>query len=564
MRGKPLSETHPELAAQAVGWDPSQFSAGSNKKNLWKCLNGHEFEATLNNRTNGKGCPFCANQKILRGYNDLATTNPDLATEANGWDPTTIFGGTQKKMSWRCVQGHIWDARPADRNNGDGCPYCSGRKALAGYNDLATTHPEIAAQAYGWDPTTVTHGSERKELWKCPLGHEYKAVIYHRCGVGSGCPYCSGREVLAGYNDLATTHPEIAAQAVGWDPTTVTAFANKKRKFKCELGHELDALVANRSYGFGCPYCSGHKLLVGYNDLATTHPEIAAQAVGWDPTTVSRGSGARKKWQCDLGHQWTVPVLSRSSGRDCPYCSGNKIMIGFNDLVTTHPEIAAQAVGWDPTTVSRGSGSRKKWQCDLEHQWVATVTDRVHGYGCPYCSGQAVLAGFNDLVSTHPEIAAQAVGWDPTTVSRGSGKKKKWQCDFEHQWVATVTDRVHGYGCPYCSTSGFNFGKDGWLYFLKHELWGLYQIGISNVPDNRLATHAASGWEVIDLRGPMPGDITYQWEQSILNTLKLRGVSLSPEHIAGRFSGYTESWVQEDFPAKSLNELMNLVHKNEG
>ena len=498
MRGKPLSETHPELAAQAVGWDPSQFSAGSNKKNLWKCLNGHEFEATLNNRTNGKGCPFCANQKILRGYNDLATTNPDLATEANGWDPTTIFGGTQKKMSWRCVQGHIWDARPADRNNGDGCPYCSGRK------------------------------------------------------------------VLAGYNDLATTHPEIAAQAVGWDPTTVTAFANKKRKFKCELGHELDALVANRSYGFGCPYCSGHKLLVGYNDLATTHPEIAAQAVGWDPTTVSRGSGARKKWQCDLGHQWTVPVLSRSSGRDCPYCSGNKIMIGFNDLVTTHPEIAAQAVGWDPTTVSRGSGSRKKWQCDLEHQWVATVTDRVHGYGCPYCSGQAVLAGFNDLVSTHPEIAAQAVGWDPTTVSRGSGKKKKWQCDFEHQWVATVTDRVHGYGCPYCSTSGFNFGKDGWLYFLKHELWGLYQIGISNVPDNRLATHAASGWEVIDLRGPMPGDITYQWEQSILNTLKLRGVSLSPEHIAGRFSGYTESWVQEDFPAKSLNELMNLVHKNEG
>jgi len=148
-------------------------------------------------------------------------------------------------------------------------------------------------------------------------------------------------------------------------------------------------------------------------------------------------------------------------------------------------------------------------------------------------------------------------------VSHGSGKKKKWQCDFEHQWVATVADRVHGYGCPYCSTSGFNFGKDGWLYFLKHELWGLYQIGISNVPDNRLATHAASGWEVIDLRGPMPGDITYQWEQSILNALKLRGVSLSPEHIAGRFSGYTESWIQEDFPAKSLNELMNLVHNNE-
>ena len=31
----------------------------------------------------------------------------------------------------------------------------------------------------------------------------------------SGCPYCSGRKVLAGYNDLATTHPGIAAM---WHP----------------------------------------------------------------------------------------------------------------------------------------------------------------------------------------------------------------------------------------------------------------------------------------------------------------------------------------------------------
>ena len=32
---------------------------------------------------------------------------------------------------------------------------------------------------------------------------------------GLGCPYCLGRKVLAGYNDLATTHPGIAAM---WHP----------------------------------------------------------------------------------------------------------------------------------------------------------------------------------------------------------------------------------------------------------------------------------------------------------------------------------------------------------
>jgi hypothetical protein len=61
----------------------------------------------------------------------------------------------------------------------------------------------------------------------------------------------------------------------------------------------------------------------------------------------------------------------------------------------------------------------------------------------------------------------------------------------------------------------------------------------------------------------MPGDITYLWEQDILRALSRRGVSLGPSHIAGRFSGFTEAWVQEEFDAVSLSELMNLVHSDE-
>ena len=63
---------------------------------------------------------------------------------------------------------------------------------------------------------------------------------------------------------------------------------------------------------------------------------------------------------------------------------------------------------------------------------------------------------------------------------------------------------------------------------------------------------------------PMQGGLTHQWEQDILHALQRRGVRLSPEHVAGKFSGYTEAWIQEDFPAKSLAELMQLVHDDEG
>ena len=120
-----------------------------------------------------------------------------------------------------------------------------------------------------------------------------------------------------------------------------------------------------------------------------------------------------------------------------------------------------------------------------------------------------------------------------------------------------------GSGCPDCSLTGFSPGLDGYLYFLRHELWGLLQIGISNFPADRLDTHRRSGWQVLELRGPMPGDVTYSWEQSILKALTDRNVSLSPVHIAGAFSGYTESWIEEDFPASNLKELMALVHDDE-
>ena len=88
-------------------------------------------------------------------------------------------------------------------------------------NDLATTHPDLAHQAAGWDPTTVTAKSTKKARWRCPLGHEWDSSIYDRVKLNSQCHVCSNLSVLAGFNDLATTHPDLAAEADGWDPSTV-------------------------------------------------------------------------------------------------------------------------------------------------------------------------------------------------------------------------------------------------------------------------------------------------------------------------------------------------------
>ena len=571
---KSLAETHPALARQADGWDPSTVLSGSNKKLRWRCPAGHVWDAVVGSRANGSGCPICSNLKVLAGFNDLASKFPEIANEADGWDPTTVIAGSHKKMGWKCKEGHQWQATPGNRTGlKQGCGVCSGRQVLSGFNDLNTSHPEIAAEAFEWDPRTVSAGSERNENWKCPAGHIWKSRIYSRTGSNkTKCPICQGRKVLAGFNDLATTHPELAKEASGWDPTTISFGSGKVVKWKCELGHVWKTDPNSRSsQGSGCPVCSTgggtKKIEVGFNDLATTHPELAKQAVGWDPTTVFSGSGERLLWGCALGHEWLATPGNRSSknATGCPYCANKKVLAGFNDLASTHPDIAKQAVGWDPTKVTAGSGKKGLWECEIGHQWTSVISSRtLLGAGCAVCTGKQILVGFNDLASTFPLIASQANGWDPRTVFAGSQKTLSWKCSEGHIWKANPGNRTGSEtGCPSCSVGGFDPNKPGWLYLLKHEKWELLQIGISNVIEDRLQTHKYSGWEVLDVRGPIPGDVTYGWEQSILQCLHREGAQFATPDTAGKFSGYTEAWRTATFPANSLRELMDRVLADE-
>lgn len=180
---------------------------------------------------------------------------------------------------------------------------------------LAETHPEIAAQAYGWDPKKISAGSNRKVRWLCELGHTWDARIFDRLRFSSGCQVCANRIVLEGFNDLATTHPLLAAQADGWDPRTVHKGISKKVDWVCGEGHKWKAeVVARTSQEQGCPVCSGHQVLPGFNDLVTTHPELAKEALGWDPSHFSHGSGKKKAWRCSSGHVFESQIGARSAG----------------------------------------------------------------------------------------------------------------------------------------------------------------------------------------------------------------------------------------------------------
>jgi DNA-directed RNA polymerase subunit RPC12/RpoP len=563
-----LATLHPSVAAQAYGWDPSVVNPNSHKKMNFICDHGHIVTQAIRRRVEATGCPVCQNDLIVAGINDLATTHPEIAAEADGWDPTTVTAGTNKKLDWKCAHNHTWTTGVFNRTRaGTGCPSCSGRIAVLGETDLATTHPEIAVEADGWDPTTVKAGTNQKLTWTCSRGHKWLASPSSRTGQGTGCPYCANKAVLAGYNDLATTHPEIAAEADGWDPTTVTAGNDVKQRWRCQHGHQWSAQTYSRAQlGTGCPYCSGRRVIVGETDLATTHPEIAAEADGWDPTTIGRGGG-RKRWKCQAGHSYLAAVHNRTyMGSGCSICANKAVLAGYNDLATTHPEIAAEADGWDPTTVTAGSVTRVRWLCKQGHSWSTPVNYRLQS-GCPYCANKAVLAGYNDLATTHPEIAAEADGWDPTTVTAGSNAKREWRCRDGHSWKSVVGSRTSGprggSGCPSCAKYGFNPSNPGWLYFLEHYDWGLFQIGITNDPNRRIAKHESKGWKIVDIRGPMDGSLARGLELSILNAVKERRAKMAPRTDIKRFDGWTEAWTKDSLWVSDIKQLLNWVYEDE-
>jgi len=440
---------------------------------------------------------------------------------------------------------------------------------------LAVAFPEIAKEAYGWNPEEVSYGFSKPMPWKCELGHTWKVSPGSRTYYSSGCPICSAKVLLSGFNDLATTRPEIASEADGWDATKVVRGSRDRKQWKCTQGHKWEATINSRvSNKSGCPICSGNEVLKGFNDLASVKPEVAKDAYGWDPSEVTWGSGLRKKWICSEGHIYESIISHKTRTLEgCPFCDGKKVLAGFNDLATTHPHIANEAFGWDPKTVIAGSSSSKRqWKCSLGHFWEATANTRTNksaakNSGCPICANKQTLSGFNDLATTNPELAAQLVSPDPTTITESSHIVGIWKCKNNHEWSSRIANRRGGErGCPTCAKSGYDPNAKGWLYFLLHEEWDLLQIGITNEPDVRLNTHQKIGWEVIELRGPMPGDVAKSWERSIINLLKKKNAELGKPSIGlfGRvFTGHTESWRKGSFPVTSIQELMQMVEKEE-
>ena len=348
---RPVVEGKNDLASQSPGLaaefdleanfplTPETVGKGSPKKIWWKCLNGHTFFQSPNQRTRGgktRPCGVCSGE-TFDSDSDLFGKFPDLEKYLHpklntNFDPKGVSPTSGTKVWWLCDLGHEYSQEIRIRTAGAECPYCAGRKCWPGFNDLATLYPELAQR---WDyrkneklPGEVLAGARTTYWLLCDLGHSY---AFHGKDLGRdlGCGVCSGHRVLEGFNDLKTVRPDLAREfdLEENDPAPEEVYFRSKApiQWKCGKGHTWTTTPALRVFlGTNCPICSNQKIVAGVNDLATLRPDIAAE---WDhnknkrlPSEVGVGAVAKAFWICSEGHSWKASIGTRQRS-GCPTCS---------------------------------------------------------------------------------------------------------------------------------------------------------------------------------------------------------------------------------------------------
>ena len=556
-----LATLRPDLAAE---WHPvkngnlkpTDIVPGSKEYVWWQCLKGHEWRAQASRRSNGTGCPVCANRSVIIHHNDFGTEHPTLIDEwnfaRNESSPSEFTSGSRKSVWWICKKGHSWKATISDRCRGNNCPKCSEERRvsfpektmlyylnqcfpemIANYRadwshpyemDMYLPEEKIAVEydgSYGHSKENGVARDIRKNKvcadngvvmirvreFGCPptgstsidymLDSENAlppAISFVTKTINS----LSGRtasepsinierdsgaiysliEFSEKENSLAAKSPDVAKL---WHPTKngrlspehVQVSSSKTVWWLGECGHEWRSKISYESSSGKCPYCSGMRVLRGFNDLETVNPELAAE---WDyekngqltPKDITAGSGKKVWWKCAKGHSWKAYNHSRNRGNGCPICANRQLLKGFND-VASFLEIAKD---WDlekntekPEEVCIGKQNKYFWKCSIcGCNWIDSVAVRMAGKGCPECSkirrskdvNKTYVKRSGSFAHNYPELLQE---WDfkknnsvmPDQIVSGYGKKVWWKCrKCGHMWMATVTSRSQGRGCPEC------------------------------------------------------------------------------------------------------------------
>jgi len=496
-----LEALFPDISAQwhptkNGTWLPNDAKPGSGKKVWWKCSKNHEWDAVIQSRVRGAGCPYCLGRRATPERN-FATAFPDQASQ---WHPTknlerkpeNFTPHSNERIWWQCAKGHEWESTIAHRAEGLGCPYCSGRYATPDYN-LRSQFPNLVLE---WHPTKNSDcspeefrpGSAKKVWWQCKHGHEWRTSISMRTLRGTNCPHCS-HQTSPSQIRLFCELRSIFGNAIDRDQTEglekdvlVSALDASGATIKIAIEHDggyyhegkedtdLQKNVRLRELGYEIFRVRQSPLQnIEKTDIIYSTPEVSLEDIQQLLVNISEIIDFSSAVKSEIEEYSQKDDFSD----DAEYRKRVSYLPGpppEESLEVLYPDIAAQ---WHPEKnepllpVHFIPGSTRKvwWVCDQGHEWEAKIRERaIQGSGCHFCpsaGGARKASKYDNLSISHPKVASE---WDclknadnvPEDYLSSSGKKMWWLCNKGHSWEAAIYQRTsgnkgQGSGCPFCS-----------------------------------------------------------------------------------------------------------------
>ncbi|MCK5561674.1 MAG: zinc-ribbon domain-containing protein, partial [Thermoplasmata archaeon] len=414
-----------ELAKSKGGECLSKRFISAHSNLWWRCKEGHEWEAKPSRVKSRTWCPFCA------GKYQTIEDMQNIAKSRGGKCLSKEYINTKTKLRWKCSEGHEWDATPNMIKNGTWCPICAGK-----YQTIEDMQ-NIAQECGGKCLSTIYINSDTPLRWKCSEGHEWDAK-YYNLRRKDWCPVCRKlrseekrkRHSLAEMKQIAKErHAECLSEE----------YINSKTKMKwrCEKGHEWDAIPNSIKSGSWCPDCRGTQ-----RSNIDEMQNIAKSRGGECLSTEYVNQRTKLRWRCKEGHEWDTQAGNVKNGTWCPFCAGT-VKSNIHEM----ERIAIERGGECLSTVYVNNRTSLKWRCKEGHEWNARPSNIKTGTWCPYCYGNLKYS-----IEKMQQIARSKGGECLSKEYFGNKTKLRWRCAEGHEWEAIPSTILNqGSWCPFCS-----------------------------------------------------------------------------------------------------------------
>ncbi len=226
-------------------------------KMLWECEEGHQWEATADNITNGSWCKKCVMNK--RSVYSLEGLN-QIAKNKGGKCISIEYENCKTKMLWECEERHQWEAAAKKIMEGTWCPYCSKNRI---YGDALKALQEIAESRGGKCLSIEYVNCKTKMLWECKEGHIWQATA-NKIKSGSWCKKCVN---ILRRGDALKVLQEIAESKGGKCLSIEYVNCKTKMLWECEEGHQWEATADYIKSEKWCEQCSRLENLENFNQI---------------------------------------------------------------------------------------------------------------------------------------------------------------------------------------------------------------------------------------------------------------------------------------------------------